>query len=63
MQTSNPIGNKSLDRLPKPDFNRIIAQMEHVSPEVGEVVAFPDKEPGFVHFPISGGHRRRDVLV
>ena len=28
--------------------------MERVSPEVGEVVAFPDKEPRFVHFPVSG---------
>jgi hypothetical protein len=54
MMTSALTGSKILDRLPKPDFDRIIAVMERVWPDVGEVVAFPDKEPRFVHFPISG---------
>jgi CRP-like cAMP-binding protein len=54
MKTPARTGNKILDRLPRLDFDRIIAQMERVSPEVGEVVAYPDKEPRFVHFPISG---------
>jgi CRP-like cAMP-binding protein len=52
--TSNPVGNKILDRLPEQDFNRIHKQMEVVAPEVGEVVAYPDKEPRWVHFPVSG---------
>ncbi len=47
-------GNKILDRLPEEDFYRIFSHMEIVSPPVGEVVAYPDKEPGWVHFPISG---------
>jgi len=47
-------GNKILERLPEPDFERIVSQMEKVTPDVGEVVAFPDKEPKWVHFPISG---------
>jgi hypothetical protein len=54
MKTSQHVGNKILDRLPLLDFDRIIPQMERVAPEVGEVVAYPDKEPRFVHFPISG---------
>ena len=28
--------------------------MEKVSPDIGEIVAYPDKEPRHVHFPISG---------
>ena len=47
-------GNTILDRLPEEDFHRIFAHMEKVSPEVGEVVAYPDKEPRWVHFPVSG---------
>lgn len=47
-------GNKILERLPDADFERIFALMEKVTPEVGEVVAYPDKEPRFVHFPVSG---------
>ena len=46
--------NKILERLPEQDFQRLVTQMEQVSPEVGEVVAFPDKEPRWVYFPISG---------
>jgi CRP-like cAMP-binding protein len=52
--TSKPVGNKILDRLPEQDFNRLYKQMEVVAPEVGEVVAYPDKEPRWVHFPVSG---------
>jgi CRP-like cAMP-binding protein len=48
------LGNKILARLPDKHFNSIFSQMEKVVPEVGEVVAYPDKEPKFVHFPISG---------
>ena len=33
------------DRLRPLDLERIIPQMERVSPDDGEVVAFPDKEP------------------
>jgi len=47
-------GNKILDRLPEQDFHRIFPQLEKVAPDVGEVVAYPDKEPRRVHFPISG---------
>ena len=47
-------GNKILARLPDEDFHSIFSQMEKVTPDVGEVVAYPDKEPRFVHFPISG---------
>ena len=52
--TAARTGNKILDRLPEADFLRIFPQMEKVSPPVGEVVAYPDKEPRHVHFPISG---------
>ncbi len=47
-------GNKILARLPEKDFLSIFSLLENVSPEVGEVVAYPDKEPRFVHFPVSG---------
>ena len=54
MTASEPIGNKILRRLPEKDFQQIFGQMTKVCPEVGEVVAFPNKEPKWVHFPISG---------
>jgi len=54
METSWRLGNKILERLPEQDLQRIVAQMEKVCPEVGTVVAFPDKEPKWVHFPLSG---------
>src|ERR1700722_4751313 len=54
MMTPDPLDNKILQRLPQQDFHRIIGQMEKVCPEVGMVVAYPDKEPKWVHFPISG---------
>jgi CRP-like cAMP-binding protein len=53
MTTSDRLGNKILERLPEPDFRRIVGQMEKVCPDVGTVVAFPDKEPKWVHFPVS----------
>jgi CRP-like cAMP-binding protein len=54
MTSLDRLGNKILARLPDKDFQSIFSQMEKVTPEVGEVVAFPDKEPRFVHFPVSG---------
>ena len=48
------VGNTILKRLPKHDFQKIMAHMELITPDVGEVVAYPGKEPKFVHFPISG---------
>lgn len=46
--------NKILERLPEQDFLRIVGALERVSPDVGMVVAYPDKEPKWVHFPVSG---------
>ena len=54
MASSDRLGNKILERLPEQDFQRIAGLMEKVCPEVGQVVAFPDKEPKCVHFPVSG---------
>ena len=54
MPNSDRLGNKILERLPEPDFERIVGQMETVSPDVGEVVALPGMEPKWVHFPVSG---------
>jgi len=54
MSTSDRLGNSILERLPEFDFQRIIGQMEKVSPDVGEIVAYPGREPKWVHFPVSG---------
>ncbi len=54
MSIPHRTGNKILDRLPEPDFDRIFSHMEKVTPEVGEVVAYPDREPANVHFPVCG---------
>src|SRR5580692_11326999 len=54
MTTADHVGNKILQRLPRQDLLQILAQMEKVIPNVGEVVSFPGKEPKYVHFPISG---------
>ena len=54
MPISERLGNKILERLPEGDFQRMVALMEKVSPDVGTIVAFPDKEPNWVHFPVSG---------
>src|ERR1700677_2234804 len=53
MTTSDRPGNKILERLPEPDFRLIVGKMEKVSPDIGQIVAFPDKEPKYVHFPVS----------
>jgi CRP-like cAMP-binding protein len=54
MPSPIPVRNKILERLSKSEFQQIIGLMEEVSPEVGEVVAHPGKEPKYVHFPKSG---------
>ena len=54
MTNSDRLGNKFLESLPKLDFQRIVGQMEKVSPELWEVVARPGTEPKWVHFPVSG---------
>jgi CRP-like cAMP-binding protein len=54
MTSSDRPGNKILERLPEADFQRISGLMEKVCPEVGVIVAYPDKEPKCVHFPVSG---------
>ena len=54
MTTSDRLGNRILEKLPEADFQRIVGLMQRVSPEVGDIVAFPDKEPKWVHFPVSG---------
>ncbi len=45
--------NKILERLPEPDYQRILGQMETVTPPLGEVVAIAGVPPKWVHFPIS----------
>jgi CRP-like cAMP-binding protein len=53
MANSNRLRNKILERLPEPDYKRIVGQMEHVAPPLGDVVAHPGTPPKWVHFPIS----------
>jgi CRP-like cAMP-binding protein len=53
MANSNRLRNKILERLPEPDYERIVGQMEHVAPPLGDVVAYPGTPPNWVHFPIS----------
>ena len=50
---SERLHNKILERLPEPDYKRIVDQMERVAPPLGEVVAYPGTPPKWVHFPIS----------
>jgi CRP-like cAMP-binding protein len=45
--------NKILERLPEPDYDRIVNAMERISPPLGTVVAMPGIAPKWVHFPIS----------
>jgi CRP-like cAMP-binding protein len=54
MANDNRTGNTILDRLPETEYGRVAVLLEKVSPDVGEVVAYPDKEPKWVHFPVSG---------
>jgi CRP-like cAMP-binding protein len=53
MSQSNRLHNRILERLPECDYQRIVGQMERISPALGEVVAYPDVQPQWVHFPIS----------
>jgi len=53
MAESGRLRNKILERLPEPDYRRIVGQMERVTPALGEVVARPGVPPQFVHFPLS----------
>jgi len=39
--------------LPEPDYQRVLARAERVSPPLGEVVAQPGASPKWVHFPLS----------
>jgi CRP-like cAMP-binding protein len=52
MPTAGP-QNRILERLPAPDYRRIVEQMERVSPPLGDVVARPGVPPKWVHFPLS----------
>jgi CRP-like cAMP-binding protein len=54
MKTSDRIGNKILERLPAADFQQISGLMERITHKIGVVVAYPDKQPKWVHFPVSG---------
>jgi CRP-like cAMP-binding protein len=54
MDNPELVRNKILERLPKSEFQHIMGLMEKVSPDVGEIVAHPGKDPKFVHFPVSG---------
>jgi CRP-like cAMP-binding protein len=54
MPSPEPVHNKILERLPKSEFHDLMGLMEKVSPDVGEIVAHPGKDPKFVHFPVSG---------
>jgi len=54
MPESKHTRNRILEKLPERDYQRIVGQMEAVSPPLGEVVAYPGTEPKWVHFPVSG---------
>jgi CRP-like cAMP-binding protein len=53
MSNDSPRRNRILDRLPSPDRERIVRQMEPVSPPLNEVVAHAGVAPKWVHFPCS----------
>lgn len=53
MSVSSPVQNKILQRLPEPDYQQIVEQMERVSLPLREVVAYPGVSPMWVHFPVS----------
>jgi CRP-like cAMP-binding protein len=53
MTIANRLHNKILERLPEPDYQRIVGQMERISPPLGEVVAHPGVPPKWIHFPVS----------
>jgi CRP-like cAMP-binding protein len=45
--------NHILKRLPQPDYDRIVGQMERVVPPLGEILAEAGVPPKWVHFPRS----------
>jgi CRP-like cAMP-binding protein len=45
--------NRILEQLPAADFERVVGQMERVSPPLGTVVAEAGVPPKWVHFPCS----------
>ena len=53
MPQPDRLRNRIHERLPEPDYRRIVAQMERVTPALGEVVAQPGVPPKWVHFPLS----------
>ena len=53
MATSEPLGNRILERLPPADHRRIVGQMERITPALGQVMAKPGVPPRWVHFPVS----------
>jgi CRP-like cAMP-binding protein len=53
MSISTRLQNKILEKLPEPDRQRILGQMEEISLPLGEVVAYPGFPPKWVHFPVS----------
>jgi CRP-like cAMP-binding protein len=53
MSKSERLHNKILERLPEPDYKRIVGEMESISPSLHAVMAIPGVPPKWVHFPIS----------
>ncbi len=51
---SRQVRNKILQRLPEHESQLLLAQMERISPPLGEIVAHPGVSPKWVHFPESG---------
>src|SRR4026209_1769853 len=47
------VQNKILARLPEHEALQVVAQMQLISPKIGEVVAQPGTPPQWVHFPLS----------
>src|SRR6185312_624980 len=54
MASGDRTGNKILDQLPEPDFERIVGEMERIEAELGTVVALPGTEPKWIYFPVTG---------
>ena len=53
MLENNRFHNKILERLPEPDYQRLVEHIEQVRLAIGEVVAQPGVPPRWVHFPVS----------
>ena len=45
--------NRILERLPSPDFERIVGQMERIAPAPRRGGGQPRHPPRWVHFPIN----------